>query len=248
MPLTAIAFVVLYFGGIWLAFTRNPIWGLWPYSMALYLSPAHNWFGDYLPNLRWSLLASLVAVLSIFVHQGRLIPKTPWLRTVPAKIILCYAVWMWIQFPWALDQKMHLEGSILITKYVILYYIIYRVLNTDYDFYMFILFNILGGLYVSRQVLAYSIGGRVEGIGGPGINDANSLGMHMSVLLILGGMMLLKKNTIFKNMFYWRICQVVFFYFICVHCQCGCSNHQPLGSAWPGRRRDAPVCNKALDR
>jgi len=211
MPLTAIVFIIFYFGGIWLAFTRNPIWGVWPYSMALYMSPAHNWYGAYLPDLRWSLLASLLTLLSIFVHQGRLVPKTPWLRTGPAKIILCYAVWMWIQYPWALSREMHMEGTILITKYVVLYYIVYRTLNTDSDFFTFIMINLLGGFYISRRVLEYSAGGRVEGIGGPGINDSNTLGMHMSVLLIFGGIMLMKKNTIFKNMLYWRLCQISIF-------------------------------------
>ncbi|WP_289022055.1 O-antigen ligase family protein [Desulfobacter postgatei] len=207
MPTTVIVFVVLYFWGIWRAFTRNPIWGLWPYSMSLYMSPAHNWFGVYLPNLRWSLLASLCTLISIYLHKAKLPIKTPCLSTGPAIIILCYTIWMWIQLIWALDPEMHLDASILLTKYLVLYYIVYTVLNTDENYFKFILFNILGSFYISREVLNYSASGRVEGVGGPGINDSNSLGMHLSVILILCGIILLKKNTIFRNSLHWRICQ-----------------------------------------
>ncbi|HAR34950.1 MAG TPA: hypothetical protein DCR95_12940, partial [Desulfobacter sp.] len=177
------------------------------YALSLYASPAHNWFGSYLPDLRWSLLASLCTLISIFVNKSHLVPKTPWLSTAPAKIIICYAIWMWIQLLWALSYEAHIEGTILITKYIILYYIIYRVLDNDSTFFTFIMFNLVGGFYISRRVLGYSMGGRVEGIGGPGINDSNTLGMHMSVLLIFAGMMLLKKNTLFRNNLHWRICQ-----------------------------------------
>jgi len=209
MPLTVIAFVLLFFGGIWMAFTRNPVWSLWPYSMTLYAAPAHNWFGSYLPDLRWSLLASICALVSIYIHQSKLSPKTHWLNTTPARIIVFYVIWMWIQYPWALSQEWHLEGCILLTKYIVLYYIIYRVLDTDADYFKFIMFNILGGYYIAKRVLGYSLGGRVEGIGGPGINDSNTLGMHLSVILIFAAMMLLKKNTIFRNQLHWRICQGV---------------------------------------
>jgi O-antigen ligase len=118
---------------------------------------------------------------------------------------------MWIQYPWAVSPEMHLEGTILLTKYVVLYYIIYHVLNTDADYFMFIMFNTIGGYHISKLVLGYSQGGRVEDVGGPGINDSNSLGMHLSVILIFSAMMLLKKNTPFKKIMYWRICQGVIF-------------------------------------
>ncbi|WP_319574693.1 O-antigen ligase family protein [uncultured Desulfobacter sp.] len=211
MPLTVFGFVGLYFSGIYMAFTRHPVWGLLPYCLALYLSPAHNWFGSYLPDLRWSLLASICAVLSIFFNGSKLPAKTHWLKTGPARIILCYSLWMWIQYPWALSKDMHIEGTVLITKYLLLYYIIYKVLNTDADFFKFFLFNIFGSYYVSTRVLAYSLSGRVEGVGGPGMSDSNTLGMHMSLILIFAAMMLLKKNTIFANRLYWRMCQFAIF-------------------------------------
>lgn len=189
-----------------MAFRRHPIWGLGSYLMALYISPAHNWFGASLPSFRWSLFAAVCLWLSIFFKPNRLTLKTPWLRTGPGKIILLYAVWMWIQLGWAVSFKMHLDGTILITKYLVLYFMIYKILSSDTDYYLFLLFNIMGSFYVARSVLAYSGGGRVEGVGGPGINDSNSLGMHLSVILIFCSILLLKKNTIFLNNLYWRIC------------------------------------------
>lgn len=211
MPLTVIAWLILYFGGIWNAFTRHPVWGLWTYTLVLYASPGHNWWGEFLPNLRWSLLASIFAFLSIYMNRDRLVPKASWISNGAAKILIAYTIWMWIQLPWALSYEIHIGACILYTKYIVLFYIIYTVLDDEKSFFYFILFNILGGFYWGKLILDYSVRGRVEGIGGPGVDDANTLGMHLSVVVIFAAMMLLKKNTIFSNPFYWKVTQGVIF-------------------------------------
>jgi len=205
MPVTVITWIMLYAILAWLCFSKHPIWGLACYLQALYAAPSpfYHWYGAYIPNFRWSLLSALLAFIGIWIHKDKLKTKRPWYSNGAAKILIAYTFWMWIQLPWALSFDMHIEASILFTKYIVLFYIIYTVVDSDARFYQFIMFNILGGLYWGYLVKGYSASGRVEYLGGPGIMDSNTLGMHLGVVLIFAALILLKKNTIFNNRFWW---------------------------------------------
>src|SRR5438105_12728356 len=106
---SALAFVVFCLVCSVLAFTRHPLWGLYFYLGSIYVHPPSRWWGYILPDLRWSLLSAAVTVLAIAFHRGRLAAKPPWLSNVPAALLLMYACWMWIQYPWALDAETHLS-------------------------------------------------------------------------------------------------------------------------------------------
>jgi len=127
----------------------------------------------------------------------------PWYSNGAAKILIAYTIWMWIQLSWALSVDMHLDVCILFTKYIVLFYMIYTIVDSDIRFYQFIMWNIIGGLYWGYLIKGYSNPGRVEALGGPGIYDSNTLGMHLGVILIFASLMLLKKNSLFRNAFLW---------------------------------------------
>lgn len=213
MPITTIAWLMLYAGGIWKAFRSHPVWGLWTYTIVLYFSPWHNWWGKHLPGgVRWSLLASGFAFLAIYMNPGKLMPKASWLNNGAAKILVAFTIWLWIQLPWALSFDKHLELCVLYTKYILLFYTIYRVLDSDKTFFYFIMFNIIGAVYWADAIMGYKVRGRVEGIGGAGVSEANVLGMHLSVVLFFTAMMLLKKNSIFSKNYYWWGAQLFFLF------------------------------------
>jgi len=211
MPISVIFWLLLFALLIWRSFTKHPIWGLGAYLMALYAAPTHHWYGAYLPNLRWSLTASFVTLCSIWMNRHRFPAKTPWHSTGAGRILIAYTLWMWIQFPWAASIDLHISGCILFTKYVMLFYMIYTILDSDVRIYQFFMFNILGGIYWGDLIKATTRTGRVEHIGGPGVGDSNTLGMHLGIVLIFAALMLLKKNTIFRNRNWWRASQVVVF-------------------------------------
>lgn len=188
----------------------HPVWGLWTYTMVLYMSPWHNWWGKHLPNLRWSLLASLFAFIAIFINQRKIAPKAPWTSNGAAKILIAFTFWLYIQLIWAISFDKQLELCILYTKYIFLFYMIYKVLDSERSFFYFFLFNIIGALYWANEVMEYSVSGRVEGVGGAGVDEANVLGMHLSVTLFFTSMMLLKKNTIFSKKIIWYGLQGLF--------------------------------------
>ena len=65
MALTALAFLMLFFTGLVLAFAVHPRFGLYTYLAVFYLHPPSRWWGDMLPDIRWSLVAALVTLLAI---------------------------------------------------------------------------------------------------------------------------------------------------------------------------------------
>lgn len=72
MSLTAIAFLGAYVLGLLSSFVVHPRWGLITYIAVFYLHPPLRWWGAGLPDMRWSLLAAVVTLISL--PQAKLPP------------------------------------------------------------------------------------------------------------------------------------------------------------------------------
>lgn len=194
MSLTAATFLLCFFAGLGLALFRHPIFGLYTYIAVFYLDAPHRWWGAGLPDLRWSLLAAIVTALGML----RLKPdpsREAWYKTFPSTYLILYATWLWIQSPWALDPEMHRECASLFTKYVIVYYVVYRLVDTPRAAATFLLAQVAGCFYLGWIAFGMSApGGRLDGVGGPGIDDSNTLGMHASAVAAAGAMLVFVLN------------------------------------------------------
>jgi O-antigen ligase len=97
---------------------------------------------------------------------------------------------MWTQSLWAIDGRLHLEGCVLFTKYLVLAFILERLLRTEKALDLFAWAHV-GGCFLWGW-LAYTMGGggRVEMDLGPGVGDSNTLGFHLSTGLAFAGIML----------------------------------------------------------
>ena len=188
----ALAFLVFCVACAVLAFTRHPVYGLYFYYATFYVHPPSRWWNYMLPDLRWSLLSAVVAVLAVTFHRGRLAPKPPWLASGPAILLVMYAAWMWIQNLWALDPVEHLEGSTKFVKYLIAFWLVYRVVDSKENLRVVLFGHAAGCLILA--VLAQLTGrseGRLDGVGGPGLDEANTLAMYLAtgVVTMLGLLM-----------------------------------------------------------
>lgn len=196
MSLTGIAFLLAYTTGLALALFRHPRFGLYTYLAVFFLNPPSRWWGVLLPDLRWALVAAVVTLVATVRLPARA-GAARWTSTAPAVLLIVFTVWLWIQNLWALSPSEHLEMSILFTKYIVLYYLLFRLLDSPQEVGNFLLAHVIGCAYLSWLVyLAPEVGGgRVEGIGGPGIDDANSLGMFISTGVLCAGMLILAENS-----------------------------------------------------
>jgi hypothetical protein len=179
--LSAAVFLLFALSCMVLGFVRHPIYAVYFYFATVFVFPPARWWGYVFGDIRWALLSAMVAVLAIVVQRNKLEKKPPWISSVPAVVITLYATWMWIQLPWALDTTLHLNASIQFVKYIIAFWFIYRVADSKEHVRDVLLAHTLGCAFLG--LLAHSVGrsdGRLDGVGGPGIDDSNTLGMYFA--------------------------------------------------------------------
>ena len=192
MTETSALFLLLYISGLAFAILVRPIYGLYTYMAVFYLHPPSRWWGTHLPDLRWSLIAALVTLTAIVIRSKseKTNDRPIWLSSPITKILILYTGWMWVQSLWV-SSPWHFEGTILFSKYVLLLYLIYNIIDDEEKFAGFGFAHVLGCAYLGWLVFEAPGGGRLEGVGGPGIDNANTLGMHLSTGLIFAGFLLL---------------------------------------------------------
>lgn len=190
MSLTGIAFVVAFFAAMGLALFRSPMYGLYAYVAVFYLHPPSRWWGAALPDLRWALFAAAVTLIATMrLPQDTTRPS--WISATPAKLLLAYTVWLWIQQLWALSPDDQMDICILFTKYLVLFYLIYRLIDTPQKITTFLLAHVIGCAYLGWLAFNARFQGRLEGVGGPGIDESNALAMQMSTGVAVGAMLIL---------------------------------------------------------
>jgi hypothetical protein len=194
----AAAFVLFCAACMVLAFKRHPIWGLYFYLGSIYVHPPSRWWGPMLPDLRWALLSAVITALAIIVHRDRLRAKPVWLSNPPALLLTLYASWLVIQTPFALDTETHLGGTIQFIKYLVAFWFVYRIVETKEMLRNVMAAHVAGctllGIYAQ---MTGREGDRLDGVGGPGIDDANTLGMYLAtgVITALGLFLLMRGWT-----------------------------------------------------
>ena len=193
MSLTSVIFLIAFAAALLTSLFRHPAYGLYTYVAIFYLHPPDRWWGAALPDLRWSLLAAFVTLVSLWRHE-RMADRPGWLQNKALALFLAFVVWFWLQSLWALDIDSHIPGAILFTKYLLLVYLIYTIVQTEEILRNVLLVHVLGCLFLGWLVLsAPAADGRFEGVGGPGIKDVNALGMQLATgllaasALVLGG-------------------------------------------------------------
>lgn len=181
MSISGVAFLLLFLGGLGMALLRHPIYGLYVYVAVFYLDPINRWWGVALPDLRWSFSAAAVTLVATLVHarsrsQGALLSHAPvWL-------FLVYVLWMFIRTPWAVDAEENWYQLTIYAKYLLVIYLVYTLVDSRKHLAGFLFVHSMGCFYLGY--LAWwtggGDGGRLDGIGGPGINDSNSMAMQFA--------------------------------------------------------------------
>jgi O-antigen ligase len=107
---------------------------------------------------------------------------------------MAFTAWLWIQNFWALSPAEHLEASILFTKYIVLFAMFYRLMETPADVRECLLVHVAGCAYLGWLAYVAPPGGRLEGVGGPGIDEANALAMFIGTGIVCGAMLILGRR------------------------------------------------------
>ncbi len=193
--ISAAAFVVFALVcWVW-AFTRHPIWALYFYLGTTYVFPPGRWWGYMFGDFRWALVSAVVTVLAVAFHRGKLNNKPLWLANVPALAILFYAAVMLLQSPWALSAVDHGNATVQWIKYLIAFWFVYRVVDTPERVRDLMFAHVLGCALLGIYALTTGrVGDRLDGVGGPGLDDSNTLGMYFATAGIVGLGLLLAES------------------------------------------------------
>lgn len=192
MGIEGAAFVAGFFVLLFLAVIRHPRYGLYAYMASYYIHPPSRWWGKVLPDLRWALLAAAVTLLAIWIQGKKFqLDRPSWNKTFPGRVLMAFTAWLWIQNMWALDAPMQMEISVLYSKYILLFYLIYKLAETPMEVGRILFVHVLGCFYLGYLAYGTSVSGRLEGVGGPDINEANALGMQLATAVMCGAMFVL---------------------------------------------------------
>lgn len=191
MTISGTLFVVAFALGMLLALLKDPIYGLFVYVAEFYLHPASRWWGAYLPEWRWSFIAAAITLAAMWLRLPRESSRQSWYATTPAKIMMLFTGWFALGYLWALAPERHAPVIFMLGKYVLVFAMVYRLINTPERRTAFLLAHVTGCLDLGILAHGADVQGRLDGVGGPGIDDSNTLGMHLATGVICASVLLL---------------------------------------------------------
>jgi O-antigen ligase len=137
------------------------------------------------------MLAGVITIIAILMRNPPRVAAPAWFRTTPAIIMMIFAAWFWIGYSWALDKEQHFPVAVMVTKYLLVFFMVYRLIDTPAKAMQFLAAHLAGCFYLGYVGYTTHTGGRLDGVGGPGIDDASTLGMHVSTGVIAGAILAL---------------------------------------------------------
>lgn len=201
MSLTALIYLLVIVTGSCLALVRGPKWGLLTYIFVYLVAPdpGLNWWAGDLPAFRWSLLVAGILLTSVLLHKNKLNDIRLGEMT-GAKIMLAYlALSLLISMSTAVDSAGSYARCYDFFRYIVVFYLLVRILRTEEDMLSLITTLLLGGLilgYTAYVTPRYA--GRLEHVGPPDGADANSLGLLFAALIPLTLPLFQQKNRLLK--------------------------------------------------
>ena len=188
---TAILYLIVYFGGLIKAMMGKPAWGLYIYFFSFYFHAPTMWWGQSLPSLRWSLIAAIITMATLFIY-----PPKRGLRFFHYRenyFLAAFALLVLAQLTWVKAPALHMEYVILIVKFIILIFLIQNILVSAKEIKGFVWANVFGCAYFAYYAMSMHNGWRMENYGVGSGWDSNLAGQHFAAMIILGGYLLLEK-------------------------------------------------------
>lgn len=181
MGITTIIFVAVYAIGIVLTL-RNPFYGIALYIFEWHNHPPYWWWGDSLPDLRWSFLIVLLIMISIVINRNK-IPKLKGADYKPVIWLLLMLVNVYFvnQF---LAINPHASSTKLADwfKLIVYYFLIVYLIRSprDYRLVIWVIILCVGnfGKYAFQEGSH-----RNTGLSAPGATGGNPIANHVMTTL-----------------------------------------------------------------
>ncbi|WP_179137856.1 O-antigen ligase family protein, partial [Candidatus Entotheonella palauensis] len=189
MSVRALLWLLGFFGGAFLAVTYHPVYGVYIYFLDYYSHPPLRWWGQGLPDLRWSLMAAMVLMAAYNMRRSVLtydlkvfdFPQTKWFAVfvIYAWIITLSPLAVWKDFSW--------EMAISLTKFYVLYCLLIKTANDPKHFRILLMVQLFGLMEWGWSAFENPKreAGRLMGVGGADTLNDNFTAAHLVALLPL---------------------------------------------------------------
>lgn len=176
MSVTGGLFLLAFCAGCIFAFTRHPIWGVATYIGTFFLSPQLRWWGQspFFAEMRWAYVAALATGLALLLSKRAKRPAIPLLGHGVVWALLLFVVWLVVQSAWALDPDSQSELLSYYVKFAVALGLIYYSVDAEWSLKVLLWTHVAGCFYFGWIAYTSYTGGRFEGFGGAGINEANA--------------------------------------------------------------------------
>jgi probable O-glycosylation ligase (exosortase A-associated) len=193
MSQTAFVWLVAYIASAFMAFV-NPAYGLFGYFLDYYAHPPLRWWGDELPDLRWSLIIAFITLVSVVIHQTKLLE----FKNEPCRqakwLIMLVLTSMLVTSTMAVVKDQSLDKTVELIKLAILYLLITKTIRTKEHFHYLILIQIVGVFLWGWTAFENPkrVDGRLTGIGGPDSIRDNGTAAHLLAIFPFIGVVFLE--------------------------------------------------------
>jgi hypothetical protein len=153
--------------------------------LLFYYAPPHvNWWGRYLPDLRYSLLASAV-MLGSAILKGSSLERLKSIKNPALPWLLLFGVNVTVVTLWALNRFRSWMWAVAILKLIVLYLLIPVAVRTPAQFDVFTAAHIGGATYWGYKAWddPERQGGRLKDVGGPDTQDENQAAAHLLTVI-----------------------------------------------------------------
>ena len=182
--LSAIAFVLIVLAGYAMAIVRGPFWGLLTYVYIYFNAPnpAINWWASYLPFDRWSLLSTLVLMLSMLLHwnkaSDRSLGSARW-------TIVFFVLSLFITLTLAVNPEAADQLQYALFTYCLIVFIMVKTIKHEKQLRALLTLMVVlaGNLGVNAWLYGRRINDRLEGIGSIDAFGANEFGLLLASLI-----------------------------------------------------------------
>jgi O-antigen ligase len=179
--LTAIAFTLFNCTSYFFALYRAPLWGLIAY-MNIYFNtpnPRINWWANYLPIDRWSLVTTAVLLASIVIHWGKTskheFSSAKWLPWFFALSII-------ISYTNAINKEITFHYLYLLFTYGLIIFVIVKSL-VDFQqlrIYLLAMIGFAGYLSIAAYMYGERVNARLEQFGTADANTSNEFALLLA--------------------------------------------------------------------
>ncbi len=200
MPLTAIAFWLVYIGGVCAA-VIYPVVGVALYVLVYHVNPQAQWWGSSFvqSGIRTSLTVAVATVIGVLLRRPRL-PQGA--RQFPLPIVLMLLLFGYALLTLTWVDTFDLPITILtdkIVKQAIFVLILVRCIHKPEHYTLLTLTWVVGVAYIGYQATGgggHVSGGRLDaGLGGPDFAESSGLAVHLVASLPLIGAQFFMSRT-----------------------------------------------------